>query len=138
MTSASNEQPLLKLGRTREAVVSDAFRQRRSHKLSLNVPSGNGLALSYGLAPKGYRGSRSVEPLSLAPREAGHAHHLRGPVGWARAPQKSETYRRARVWIDLLNPKREEEAKVERALKIDVPSREEQQETLSRRRAPTS
>jgi magnesium transporter len=32
------------------------------------------------------------------------------------------------VWIDLLNPKREEEAKVERALKIDVPTREEQQE----------
>lgn len=32
------------------------------------------------------------------------------------------------VWIDLLNPKREEEAKVERALKIDIPTREEQQE----------
>jgi Mg2+ and Co2+ transporter CorA len=32
------------------------------------------------------------------------------------------------VWIDLLNPKREQEAKVERALKIDVPTREEQQE----------
>jgi magnesium transporter len=32
------------------------------------------------------------------------------------------------VWIDLLNPKPAEEAKIERALKIDVPTREEQQE----------
>jgi len=32
------------------------------------------------------------------------------------------------VWIDLLNPKREEELKVERALKIEVPTREEQRE----------
>ncbi|HVQ10558.1 MAG TPA: magnesium transporter CorA, partial [Methyloceanibacter sp.] len=32
------------------------------------------------------------------------------------------------MWIDLLNPKREEETKVERALKIGVPTREEQQE----------
>jgi magnesium transporter len=32
------------------------------------------------------------------------------------------------VWIDLLNPKREEEVKIERALKIGVPTREEQQE----------
>ncbi|HEU0016978.1 MAG TPA: CorA family divalent cation transporter, partial [Methyloceanibacter sp.] len=32
------------------------------------------------------------------------------------------------LWIDLLNPKREEEIKVERALKIGVPTREEQQE----------
>ena len=32
------------------------------------------------------------------------------------------------IWIDLLNPTQEEEAKVERALKIDVPTREEQQE----------
>jgi magnesium transporter len=32
------------------------------------------------------------------------------------------------VWIDLLNPTPEEEAKVERALKVDVPTREEQQE----------
>ena len=32
------------------------------------------------------------------------------------------------IWIDLLNPKREEEVKVERALKIGVPTREEQQE----------
>jgi magnesium transporter len=32
------------------------------------------------------------------------------------------------VWIDLLNPTREEEAKVERALKLGVPTREEQQE----------
>jgi magnesium transporter len=32
------------------------------------------------------------------------------------------------VWIDLLNPKPAEETKVERALKIDVPTREEQQE----------
>src|SRR3990172_10386765 len=32
------------------------------------------------------------------------------------------------IWIDLLNPKREEEIKVERALKIGVPTREEQQE----------
>jgi magnesium transporter len=32
------------------------------------------------------------------------------------------------VWIDLLNPTQEEEGKVERALKLDVPTREEQQE----------
>jgi len=32
------------------------------------------------------------------------------------------------VWIDLLNPTPAEEAKVEKALKIDVPTREEQQE----------
>ena len=32
------------------------------------------------------------------------------------------------VWIDLLNPKREEEAKIERALKLEVPTREEQRE----------
>jgi magnesium transporter len=32
------------------------------------------------------------------------------------------------VWIDLLNPTQAEETKVERALKIDVPTREEQQE----------
>jgi magnesium transporter len=32
------------------------------------------------------------------------------------------------VWIDLLNPTPEEEAKIERALKLDVPTREEQRE----------
>ena len=32
------------------------------------------------------------------------------------------------IWIDLLNPKREEERKVERALKFEVPTREEQRE----------
>jgi magnesium transporter len=32
------------------------------------------------------------------------------------------------IWIDLLNPTQEDEAKIERALKIDVPTREEQQE----------
>jgi magnesium transporter len=32
------------------------------------------------------------------------------------------------IWIDLLNPTQEEEAKIERALKIDVPTREEQEE----------
>lgn len=32
------------------------------------------------------------------------------------------------AWIDLLNPSQQEETKVERALKIDVPTREEQQE----------
>src|SRR4029079_2577112 len=32
------------------------------------------------------------------------------------------------IWIDLLNPKREEERKVERALKLEVPTREEQRE----------
>ena len=32
------------------------------------------------------------------------------------------------IWIDLLNPTQEEETKVENALKIDVPTREEQQE----------
>ncbi|MBK5198434.1 MAG: magnesium/cobalt transporter CorA [Methyloceanibacter sp.] len=32
------------------------------------------------------------------------------------------------VWIDLLNPTQAEEAKVEKALKLDVPTREEQQE----------
>ena len=34
----------------------------------------------------------------------------------------------AAVWIDLLNPTPEEEEKIERALKFDVPTREEQQE----------
>ena len=32
------------------------------------------------------------------------------------------------VWIDLLDPTPEEEKKVERALKLNVPTREEQQE----------
>jgi magnesium transporter len=32
------------------------------------------------------------------------------------------------VWIDLVNPKREEEIKIERALKLEVPTREEQRE----------
>jgi magnesium transporter len=32
------------------------------------------------------------------------------------------------VWIDLLNPTPEEEGQIERALKLDVPTREEQQE----------
>jgi magnesium transporter len=32
------------------------------------------------------------------------------------------------VWIDLLNPKPEEEVKIERALKLEVPTREEQRE----------
>ena len=32
------------------------------------------------------------------------------------------------LWVDLLNPTREEEKKVERALKFNVPTREEQQE----------
>ena len=32
------------------------------------------------------------------------------------------------VWVDLLNPTPEEEKKIERALKFDVPTREEQQE----------
>ena len=32
------------------------------------------------------------------------------------------------IWIDLLNPKPQEETKVERALKLDVPTREEQRE----------
>jgi magnesium transporter len=32
------------------------------------------------------------------------------------------------VWIDLLNPTPQEESKVEKALKLDVPTREEQQE----------
>jgi len=34
----------------------------------------------------------------------------------------------AAVWIDLLNPTPEEEGQIERALKLDVPTREEQQE----------
>jgi magnesium transporter len=34
----------------------------------------------------------------------------------------------AAVWIDLINPTPEEEAKIERALKFNVPTREEQQE----------
>ena len=32
------------------------------------------------------------------------------------------------IWIDLLNQTPEEEARVEKVLKIDVPTREEQQE----------
>jgi magnesium transporter len=32
------------------------------------------------------------------------------------------------IWIDLLNPTQEEETRLEKALKIDVPTREEQQE----------
>ena len=34
----------------------------------------------------------------------------------------------AAIWIDLLNPTPEEEGQIERALKLDVPTREEQQE----------
>jgi magnesium transporter len=34
----------------------------------------------------------------------------------------------AAVWVDLLNPTPEEEGQIERALKLDVPTREEQQE----------
>ena len=34
----------------------------------------------------------------------------------------------AAVWVDLLNPTPEEEKQIERALKLDVPTREEQQE----------
>jgi magnesium transporter len=44
-------------------------------------------------------------------------------------PQKGKPrITEAAVWIDLLNPTQEEEKKVERALKFDVPTREEQQE----------
>ena len=32
------------------------------------------------------------------------------------------------LWVDLLNPTPEEEAQIERALKLEVPTREEQQE----------
>ena len=32
------------------------------------------------------------------------------------------------LWVDLLNPTPEEEGQIERALKLDVPTREEQQE----------
>src|SRR3972149_2092109 len=34
----------------------------------------------------------------------------------------------AAVWIDLLNPTHEEEGQIERALRLEVPTREEQQE----------
>src|SRR3989304_1415602 len=44
-------------------------------------------------------------------------------------PQKGEPkITEQAVWIDLLNPTPEEEEKVEKALKLDVPTREEQQE----------
>ena len=44
-------------------------------------------------------------------------------------PQKGKPrITEAAVWIDLLNPTQEEEKKIERALKFDVPTREEQQE----------
>jgi magnesium transporter len=44
-------------------------------------------------------------------------------------PQKGKPrITEAAVWIDLINPTAEEEAKIERALKFDVPTREEQQE----------
>ena len=47
----------------------------------------------------------------------------------ALVPQKGNPrITEAAVWIDLLNPTQEEEGKVERALKLDVPTREEQQE----------
>ena len=39
-------------------------------------------------------------------------------------PRMTETA----VWVDLLNPTPEEEKQIERALKLDVPTREEQQE----------
>jgi magnesium transporter len=45
------------------------------------------------------------------------------------APQKGKPrITQAAVWIDLLNPTAEEEGQIERALKLDVPTREEQQE----------
>ena len=48
-----------------------------------------------------------------------------GPI----LPQKGQPRITERaVWIDLLNPTPEEEGQIERALKIDVPTREEQQE----------
>jgi len=47
----------------------------------------------------------------------------------ALVPQKGNPrITEAAVWIDLLNPTQEEEGKIERALKLDVPTREEQQE----------
>ncbi len=49
--------------------------------------------------------------------------------GGSLQPQKgTPRITEAAVWIDLLNPTREEEGKIERALKIEVPTREEQQE----------
>jgi magnesium transporter len=45
------------------------------------------------------------------------------------APQKGKPrITEGALWIDLLNPTPEEEAQIERALKLDVPTREEQQE----------
>ena len=45
------------------------------------------------------------------------------------APQKGKPrITQAAVWIDLVNPTPEEEEQIERALKLDVPTREEQQE----------
>lgn len=56
------------------------------------------------------------------------AHHLRDPIG-ALEPQKGQPrITEQAVWIDLLDPTPEEEEKIERALKLDVPTREEQQE----------
>ena len=47
----------------------------------------------------------------------------------ALVPQKgTPRITEAAVWIDLLNPTHEEEGKIERALKLEVPTREEQQE----------
>jgi magnesium transporter len=47
----------------------------------------------------------------------------------ALAPQKGKPrFTEEAVWIDLLNPTPQEESKVEKALKLDVPTREEQQE----------
>src|SRR5207344_1128045 len=40
-------------------------------------------------------GKRLLGPLTLAPQETGHAHHLRGPVGCARAAQESTADYRA-------------------------------------------
>ena len=48
-------------------------------------------------------------------------------IGRARAPNRPPKITEQAMWIDLLNPK-EEETKVERALKLDVPTREEQRE----------
>jgi magnesium transporter len=47
----------------------------------------------------------------------------------ALVPQKgSPRITEGAIWIDLLNPTREEEGKIERALKLEIPTREEQQE----------
>ncbi|MBS0367348.1 MAG: magnesium transporter CorA family protein [Proteobacteria bacterium] len=57
-----------------------------------------------------------------------------GPTGLTRAADAGDTFPAGAVWFDLLDPSREEELRVERALGVDVPTRDEMREIESSNR----